>query len=119
MLDLVNQERTSRGIAPLVADPALERVARLKAQDMIDNGYFDHTSPTYGSPFDMMKAAGINYGYAGENLAGAPSVDSAHQNLMNSPGHKANILNTNYTHVGIGVVDGGPYGKMFVQEFTD
>lgn len=119
MLDLVNQERTSRGLAALVADPDLVRVARLKAQDMIDNGYFSHTSPTYGSPFDMMKAEGIKYGYAGENLAGASSVESAHQNLMNSSGHRANILNTNFKKVGIGVVNGGPYGKMFVQEFTD
>ena len=118
MLDLVNTARTSAGLKPLQADMALVRLARLKAQDMIDKNYFDHTSPTYGSPFDMMRAAGVTYRYAGENLAGAPAVDVAHTNLMNSPGHRANILNVNFTKVGIGVVNGGPYGKMFVQMFT-
>ena len=96
----------------------LVKVARLKAQDMINKGYFSHTSPTYGSPFDMMKKYGVQYRYAGENLAGAPTVQSAHNNLMNSSGHRANILNASYTKVGIGVVSGGPYGKMFVQMFT-
>ena len=85
---------------------------------MIDKNYFDHTSPTYGSPFQMMSKHGVTYNYAGENLAGAPSVDIAHTNLMNSPGHRANILSPNYNYVGIGVKDGGPYGKMFVQEFV-
>jgi len=66
----------------------------------------------------MMKAAGVSYRYAGENLAGAPTVEMAHNSLMNSPGHRANILNANFTKIGIGVVSGGPYGKMFVQMFT-
>ncbi|MFZ5646564.1 MAG: CAP domain-containing protein [Bacillota bacterium] len=117
MLDLVNAARAKEGLKPLEADLTLVKVARLKAQDMIDNNYFSHTSPTYGSPFDMIKAAGVTYRYAGENLAGAPTVDIAHTNLMNSPGHRANILNPNFTKVGIGVVSGGPYGKMFVQMF--
>jgi len=85
---------------------------------MIDKGYFSHNSPTYGSPFDMMKKYGVQYSYAGENLAGASTVSSAHTNLMNSSGHRANILKSNYTKVGIGVVSGGPYGKMFVQMFN-
>jgi len=118
MVDLVNQERARVGLAPLQVDMTLVKLARMKAQDMIDKGYFSHTSPTYGSPFDMMKAAGVQYRYAGENLAGAPTVESAHTNLMNSSGHRANILNSNYTRVGIGIVSGGPYGKMFVQMFT-
>lgn len=118
MLDLVNAARVKAGLNPLQADMTLVKLARLKAQDMIDKNYFSHTSPTYGSPFDMMKAAGVTYRYAGENLAGAPAVDVAHTNLMNSPGHRANILNSNFTRVGIGVVNGGPYGKMFVQMFT-
>jgi len=118
MLDLVNAARTSAGLKPLQADMTLVKLARLKAQDMINKNYFSHTSPTYGSPFDMMKAAGVTYKYAGENLAGAPGVDIAHTNLMNSPGHRANILNANFTRVGIGVVNGGPYGKMFVQMFN-
>lgn len=118
MLNLVNQERAAAGLRPLQADMALVRLARMKARDMIDKGYFAHQSPTYGSPFEMLRGAGIDYSYAGENLAGAPAVDSAHENLMNSPGHRANILNADYTRAGIGVVEGGPYGKMFVQLFT-
>lgn len=118
MLDLVNRERSKSGLQPLQTDMNLVKLARMKAQDMIDQRYFSHTSPTYGSPFDMMKAAGVRYRYAGENLAGAHTVDSAHTNLMNSSGHRANILNKNYTKVGIGVISGGPYGKMFVQMFT-
>ncbi len=118
MLNLVNSARASAGLKPLQADLSLVKLARLKAQDMINKNYFSHTSPTYGSPFDMMKSYGVSYRYAGENLAGAPTVDSAHTNLMNSTGHRANILNGNFTKVGIGVVNGGPYGKMFVQMFT-
>ncbi|MHB8918003.1 MAG: CAP domain-containing protein [Desulfocucumaceae bacterium] len=118
MLDMVNSARAKSGLKPLSVDMDLSRLARKKGRDMIDKNYFDHNSPTYGTPFDMMKAAGQNYRYAGENLAGAPSVDTAHTSLMNSPGHRANILNPNYTQAGIGVVSGGRYGKMFVQMFT-
>jgi len=118
MFNLVNQERQRAGVRPLQIDMQLVKLARLKAQDMIDKGYFSHTSPTYGSPFEMMRSFGVTYRYAGENLAGAPTVGIAHRHLMNSPGHRANILNSNFTKVGIGVVDGGPYGKMFVQMFT-
>lgn len=117
MLDLVNQERQKQGLPALKADPELTKVARVKAKDMIDNNYFDHNSPTYGSPFDMMKKFGVEYKTAGENLAGNSSVEGAHQNLMNSQGHRENILKSDYTNVGIGVVDGGQYGKMFVQLF--
>jgi uncharacterized protein YkwD len=70
-----------------------------------------------GSPFDMMKNAGVTYRWAGENIAGAASVDRAHNGLMNSEGHRANILNSNFTHIGIGIVPGGPYGMMFTQMF--
>lgn len=118
MVNLVNQERKSRGLAALTVDSKLVKVARMKSQDMINKNYFGHQSPTYGSPFDMMKAQGITYRYAGENLAGAQTVQQAHTNLMNSTGHRANILNTNYTKIGIGVVRGGPYGLMISQEFT-
>ena len=89
----------------------------MKSKDMIEKGYFAHQSPTYGSPFEMMQKAGITFGYAGENLAGAPVVSRAHTSLMNSPGHRANILSSNFTHLGIGIIDGGPYGKMFTQLF--
>ncbi|MFZ5650609.1 MAG: CAP domain-containing protein [Bacillota bacterium] len=117
MLSLVNSERAKMGLSPLSANLKLTEVARVKARDMIANNYFSHTSPTYGSPFDMMRQFGITYHYAGENLAGAPAVDTAHTNLMNSPGHRANILKANYNEVGIGIISGGPYGKMFVQMF--
>lgn len=118
MVNLVNQERTKKGLSALTIDSRLVKVARMKSQDMIDRKYFAHQSPTYGSPFDMMKAQGISYRYAGENLAGAPTVQQAHTNLMNSEGHRANILNPNYTKIGIGVVKGGPYGLMISQEFN-
>lgn len=117
MLDLVNQERQKAGLKPLVADSRLVHLARLKSRDMVDKGYFSHNSPTYGSPFDMMKNAGVQYRYAGENIAGANTVARAHAALMNSSGHRANILNPNFTRIGIGVVSGGPYGKMFTQMF--
>lgn len=117
MVELVNQERARYGLPALKVNPELVKVARLKAQDMVANNYFSHTSPTYGSPFEMMKQFGITYRTAGENLAGAPAVEIAHQNLMNSPGHRANILNSSFTQVGIGVVEGSPYGKIFVQMF--
>ena len=118
MLNLVNQERAKAGLQPLQADLELTRLARLKSQDMINKGYFSHNSPTYGSPFDMIKANGITYRTAGENIAGNQSVQAAHTALMNSSGHRANILNANYTHIGIGIVEGGPYGMMFTQMFV-
>ncbi len=117
MLDLINSERAKAGLAPLKANLKLTEVARLKAKDMIAKNYFSHNSPTYGSPFEMMRQFGISYRTAGENLAGAPSVDTAHRNLMNSPGHRANILNPNYKEIGIGVLSGSQYGKIFVQMF--
>lgn len=117
MLDLVNAERAKNGLAPLVLNMKVTEVARVKAKDMIDNKYFSHNSPVYGSPFEMLRSFGVNYRTAGENLAGNSSVDSAHTSLMNSPGHRANILNGNFKEVGIGIVNGGPYGKMMVQLF--
>lgn len=117
MINLVNQERKAQGLKPLTVDMQLVKLARMKSQDMIDKNYFSHTSPTYGSPFEMMKNNGVSYRTAGENLAGASSVTTAHKNLMNSDGHRKNILNSNYTHIGIGIVNGGPYGKMYTQLF--
>lgn len=117
MVELVNQERAAAGLPALKVNLELVKVARLKAQDMVANNYFGHTSPNYGSPFAMMKQSGITYRTAGENLAGAPDVEMAHKNLMNSPGHRANILNGSFTQVGIGVAEGSPYGKIFVQMF--
>ncbi|MDT8862183.1 CAP domain-containing protein [Alkalihalobacillus sp. MEB130] len=119
MVDLVNQERAQRGLAPLQINEQLTEVARVKAQDMIDHQYFSHQSPTYGSPFDMLTQFDVSYRTAGENLAGNQTVEAAHQALMNSDGHRANILNADYGEVGIGIIEGGPYGKMFVQLFKD
>ncbi|HAN10699.1 MAG TPA: serine protease [Clostridiales bacterium] len=117
MVSLVNAARTQNNVPALTVDIKLTDVARTKAQDMINNNYFDHNSPTYGSPFDMMKSFGIVYSGAGENIAGNQTVQNAHDSLMNSPGHKANILNASFTHIGIGIKDGGTYGKMFTQMF--
>ena len=117
MVNLVNAERQKQGLPALKVNMELVQVARVKAQDMIDHQYFGHHSPTYGSPTDMLNAFGVKYRTAGENLAGNQTVERAHQSLMNSDGHRANILNGNYTEIGIGIVNGGPYGKMFVQLF--
>ncbi|WP_100404866.1 CAP domain-containing protein [Bacillus solitudinis] len=117
MIDLVNQERQKQGLVPLKVNLELTKVARIKADDMISNNYFSHQSPTYGSPFDMLGKYGVEYRTAGENLAGNQTVDAAHTTLMNSEGHRANILSSEYSEIGIGVVDGSPYGKIFVQLF--
>jgi len=115
MLSLVNEEREKAGLGPLMFNIKLTEVARIKSQDMIDNKYFAHDSPTYGSPFEMMKQFGITYRYAAENLALHPSVESAHQGLMNSPGHRANILNPNLTEIGIGIIPNSQ-GRYYVTQ---
>jgi uncharacterized YkwD family protein len=117
MLNLINEERASNGLNPLEISMELTKVARIKSQDMIDNNYFSHYSPTYGDPFNMMKNYGIQYVKAAENIAGNQTVEGAHDALMNSPGHRENILTPEFTHVGIGIMDGGQYGKMFTQMF--
>ena len=99
------------GLAPLQVDMELVRLARLKSQDMIEHNYFSHQSPTYGSPFDMMRAAGITYRLAGENLAGAPTVERAHTSLMNSSGHRANIFQL-HTYRDW-AVSGGPWDDVY------
>lgn len=119
MMTLVNRERTARGLAPLVVDQRLKILARNYAKDMFTRGYFSHYTPEGTSPFDRMANAGIVFTFAGENLALAPSTELAHQGLMGSEGHRANILSPNFRKVGIGAIDGGIYGVMFVQEFTD
>jgi uncharacterized YkwD family protein len=118
MLNLINGVRAQNGLQPLKADAQLTKTARLKSQDMINLNYFSHQSPTYGSPFDMMNKFGISYKTAGENIAGNGSVEGAFQAWMNSPGHRANILNGQYNYTGIGIVSGGQYGMMFTQQFV-
>lgn len=117
MVRLVNEARAQNNLPALKVDTSLASVARTKSQDMMDNNYFSHNSPKYGSPFDMMKSFGIKYVQAGENIAGNQTVSAAHNALMNSPGHRKNILSPDFTHIGIGITKGGPYGNMFTQMF--
>jgi len=119
MLALINKERTSRGLKPLKADSELVPVARAHSNDMFVRGYFAHLNPDGKNPFDRMKAANVSFNTAGENLALAQTVEIAHTNLMNSPGHKANILHPAFGRVGIGIMDGGFHGLMISQEFRD
>jgi uncharacterized protein YkwD/uncharacterized membrane protein required for colicin V production len=119
MLDLVNQERVANGLSPLQADPELTEVARKHSADMFARGYFAHDTPEGLSPFDRMKAANVRFTTAGENLALAPTIPVAHTGLMNSPGHRANILRPEFGRVGIGVMDGGMRGLMVSQEFRN
>lgn len=114
---LVNAERAKQGLASLRMDPQLQKLARVKSQDMINRNYFSHQSPTYGSPFDMLRSFGVTYRAAGENIALNQSTGAAHTALMNSTGHRANILGRQYSKVGIGIVKGSR-GYYFTQIFT-
>lgn len=119
MIDLVNKERVLQGKKPLVYDDKLKEVGRRHSADMFSKGYFSHYAPDGKSVADRVDQAGITYQVVGENLAYAPSLELAHKGLMNSPGHKANILSSDYNKVGIGVMDGGVYGLMFTQVFSN
>lgn len=116
MFKLVNEERAKEGLPALKLHEKLGAVARFKSQDMKDNNYFSHTSPTYGSPRDLLKYFDISWRAMGENLALHSSAENAHTALMNSTGHRANILNANFTHVGIGMVQGSK-GQYYTQIF--
>ncbi len=110
VVELTNAERTKQGLPALQIDNELSKVARIKSEDMQKNNYFDHNSPTYGSPFDMMKKFGISYKSAGENIAqGQRTPEEVVQAWMNSAGHRANILNNGFTHIGVGYVESGNY----------
>ena len=113
---LVNVERSKKGLTPLTEDWQLSRVARYKSQDMCDKNYFSHTSPTYGSPFNMMKNFGISYRSAAENIAkGQSTPEAVVKAWMNSSGHRANILNPSFTKIGVGYVSNGRYWtQMFI-----
>lgn len=117
VFNLVNQQRTKQGLAALRVDSEVQRVAKIKAQDMVSSQYFSHNSPTYGSPFDMLKSFKVSYQTAAENIAGNSSNRAAVNAWMNSAGHKANILNGSYQYTGIGVVSSPTYGKIYVQMF--
>ena len=117
VFNLVNQQRTSNGLAALKIDSEVQNVARIKAKDMVQNNYFSHNSPTYGTPFNMLNSFKVSYKSAGENIAGNSSNQAAVTAWMNSSGHRANILNSSYNYTGIGVVTGSKYGKIYVQMF--
>jgi uncharacterized protein YkwD len=117
LFDLVNEERTQRGFGALVWDDRLVPVARAHSEEMFKLRYFSHDSPVAGSPFDRLRTAGITYSRAGENLAYAQSVAVAHRALMNSPGHRENVLRPEFTRMAIGVMNAGLYGRMVTQLF--
>lgn len=119
MFALVNQERVKRGIKPLVWDLQITLVARRHSRDMWERGYFSHINPDGKDPFDRMREGSIHFNAAGENLALAPTLSLAHSGLMNSEGHRKNILESSYGRIGIGVIDGGIYGEMITQNFAD
>lgn len=119
ILNLVNAERSKNGLQPLKMSEQLRSIANLKAQDMAQNNYFDHTSPTYGSPFQMLQDFGVHYSAAGENIAaGQKTASEVMRAWLNSSGHRANILNENFDTLGVGIADGGQYGSYYVQLFT-
>lgn len=116
VIRLVNEIRVENGLKPLTANWELSRVARYKSQDMVDNRYFSHTSPTYGTPFQMIRAFGLSFRTAGENIAYGQRTPQAVVNAwMNSSGHRANILNSSYTQIGVGYAASGHYWtQMFI-----
>lgn len=115
VVTLTNNERAKYGLQPLKIDLKLSEVARIKSTDMKNKGYFSHTSPTYGSPFDMMKQFGVQYRAAGENIAmGQRSPQEVVNAWMNSEGHRKNILSSNFTHIGVGHVEGNYWTQMFI-----
>lgn len=119
MLELLNKERVANGLNPLAPDPELTTVARRHSADMFARGYFAHDTPEGHDPFWRMRQDNVSFLTAGENLALAPTVQVAHNGLMNSPGHRANILTKGFGRVGIGIMDGGPRGLMVTQNFRN
>lgn len=119
VLRLVNIERKKQGLNELVLNHTLNGIATKKAEDMRDNNYFSHQSARYGSPFEMLQSFGVKYSSAGENIAaGQKTAQQVMNDWMNSSGHRANILNNNYTELGVGYVEGGTYGTYWVQLFV-
>ena len=119
MLELINDERARAGLSRLTADLDLSDVARAHSRDMASRDYFGHTNPDGESPFDRMRDAGISYSAAGENLAWAATVRQAHELLMDSPGHRANILNPDFGRIGIGIAIHPDHRLLFTQAFAD
>ncbi len=119
MIDLVNKDRSEHGLAPLIRDEELTKVARQHSRDMFVRGYFSHVTPDGKDPFDRMKANDIRFITAGENIALAQTISIAQYGFMHSPGHRANILNPAFGHIGIGILDRGIFGLMISQEFKN
>ena len=118
VVSLTNSERKAAGLGSLTLDSQLSKLARMKAEDMAKKGYFSHTSPTYGSAFDMMKKYGVSYRTAGENIAkGQKTAESVMKGWMNSSGHRANILSSAYTHIGVGYAKDSRGNTYWVQMF--
>lgn len=118
VIDLTNQERAKNGLPALKANWQLSRVARYKSRDMANNNYFSHNSPTYGSPFDMMRDFNVSYRRAAENIAaGQQTPAEVVDGWMNSPGHRKNILDPNLNQIGVGYAEGGSYGVYWTQMF--
>jgi uncharacterized protein YkwD/uncharacterized membrane protein required for colicin V production len=118
MVAYINEQRSSRGLVPLVLDATLAATARAHSEDMFRQSYFGHQSLSGTSPFDRIRAAGIRYNVAGENIAYAPTVGLADEGLMRSPEHRANLLRPEFRRVGVGVMNGGFFERMFTQDFT-
>lgn len=119
VLNLVNAERKKKGLKALTLSNELTNIATLKSSDMAKKNYFSHTSPTYGTPFEMLQQFGISYSSAGENIAaGQKTADDVMQSWLNSSGHRANILSSKYTELGVGYYKGGSYGVYWTQLFT-
>lgn len=119
MVELVNSERAKAGVGALTVDSKITAVARVYSRDMFERRYFSHISPEGTDVGNRLTAGGVSFTYAGENLAYAPDLATAHQGLMDSEGHRKNILDPEFRRIGIGVIDGGIYGRMFTQNFTD
>jgi uncharacterized YkwD family protein len=117
ILQQANAERAKVGAKPLTSNTDLNKLATMKSQDIVEKNYFSHQSPTYGSPFDMMKTYGVSYMYAGENLAIDSDADRAHNAWMNSEGHRRNILNPDFTEIGIGLYPKGNGSYAYTQMF--
>ncbi len=117
LLSLINAEREKNNLSALKIDKELQNIARLKANDLVNNNYFSHISPIYGTPFEMLKSNKISYKTASENIAGNPSISGAFSSWMNSESHKNNILSNDYNYTGLAVVDSIAYGKIIVELF--
>lgn len=117
ILEKINEQRIANGLPALTLDSLLTATAQTKAKDMVENNYFSHTSPTYGSPFEMMQNAGVTYISAGENIAGNSSIDDAITSFLSSEEHSKNILSNSYNYIGIGIEKSNTYGYVIVLMF--